>query len=317
MKAKLIYIIITALLIISCEENFSPVGEFNQEYSINCIINSDSSNHVAVIKSSYPVTNDSMVTDVSGAIITITGPRDVYTFEENYSAGSGYPSVIYSLENWKPRWEQEYIFKAELATGEVFTSTILLKDTLKFNTYYSDTVFPPQDEKKDAVTAIWRRMSPEVLAERKAYISYYREENNELVEYLQPVPIRLVEVNGKEEPVYTDFSNASTFSFPMKAVDMAMSEIWDGESPRNSYYIGWLYYYVTIFDKQLASYMLTSTNVDGDFSASQHLNVYSSFEDAYGVVGFKISGKLPCIFEPEYVYSFGYVTVYYDWFDVP
>ena len=236
-------------------------------------------------------------------------------FDEKQTEGTQYPSVLYSLENWDPRWQEEYEFSAELESGEVFTSTITLKDSLIFNHYYSDTYYPPLDEKVDVVKAVWKRISPDVLAERKAYIQYFREENEELVEYHQPVPVRLVEINGKEEAVYSSFSNASSFSFPMESVDMAMREIWDGASDKKSYYIGRMFYSVKIFDKDLASFMLTSTNVDGDFSASQHLNVYSSFENAYGVVGFTIAGTLPCGFEPDYIYSFGYVSVFYDWFD--
>lgn len=317
MKKNLFYIIIASLLLISCEESFSPVGEFSQEFSINCILNSDSTNHVAVIKSTYPITDDSLVTDVSGAVITITGPRDEYTFEEMMGESGEYPSIIYSLSDWAPRWQVDYEFKAELESGEVFTSTMRLKDSLLFNHRFSDTFYPDDEKDQDVVTAVWKPMAQDVLAERRAFIEYYREIDGELVKFLQPVPVSGVEIDGQQEYVYSNISNASTFSFPSSNIDVAMNALWDGSEPKIKTYIGRLLYSVKIFDWQLASYMLTSSNVDGDFSASQHINAYSSFEGAYGVVGFTVHDNLPCGFDLEYVYSFGYSSVYRDWFSIP
>jgi hypothetical protein len=46
-------IIIITVLLISCEEAFSPQGEFDDQYILNCIIKSDTSFQTTTILRSY------------------------------------------------------------------------------------------------------------------------------------------------------------------------------------------------------------------------------------------------------------------------
>jgi hypothetical protein len=295
---KYFYILYAFLLILnSCDNTVSYIGEFEQQYSLNCILRSDKSTQIVTIKRSYSPNEDPNNSDIQNAIVKLTFRDSTYIFKDSLLAEThyAYPAVkyFYYLDDIVLAKNTVYKIEATLPNGIVLSSETKTPRYSKLNMVEKDDVLPKPNNAPAYYMWSLTRPEDQLLFGPAFYIRYFILGEEDRIIY-------------KEVPGF-HYQNNLLYEVSRESLDDAMQSISNGIVSAGNVNIIDAQIEIKVFDRALGIYVNSIRTFEDEFSIRVAEANVSNIEGGFGVFGSYFSEKSKIIFEEEYVSSFGYV----------
>jgi len=312
---KKVFFIITmiaaSLLINSCEDSFSPKGDYKDQYILYCIINIDSTKQTATLLKSYDVEgfNPYFNTEssfVSGADILIRQKDQVFFMKDTsaiFEDVSRYRSPIdfYYLDNFSSSINDSIEIIATLPSGKKLYGITKAPEKVEFDGT-SDRILPP--EEKDLFTFLWNSPTSNTwfLPKLQFYYKIHGTTKSKII------PITYKFENGTWGPVYPVISDNNFVNFTVAALDSVFKEISEGDPNKSDYEILGAKLSVLVFNSSLSNYYSTTNGFLDDFTVILDETDYTNIEGGLGILGIYKQQQTSAVFTEEYIQSFGYTS---------
>lgn len=317
MKSIFLSILFTTLLlsILSCEENFSPYGNGEEIYILNCVLNPDTSFQTATLSHSYhyeDINPYNYITDpaVSGANIRISYEDEAAIFTEGRTVRAdasryGDSAVYYYVNDFSIVPGKEYIIDVHLPNGKRLRSKTKTPDEIEFNLFKCDTLIPPAN--KDWVGVYWNTPYQDLYAASVFKVYYFKNENGVKVRHEKRVPVKYIKKGDEYAPHFPEPSYAGMIYVEMDAFTRALLEISEGDPNKENYIILAFILEVRIYDENLTSYWASTTEVAESFTLKLDESDFTNIEGGLGIFGSYIKQRKSVKFSHAYIESFGYI----------
>jgi hypothetical protein len=312
---KKIYLVIFAgLITLSCEEDFSPYGEFKEKYIFNCILRGDSTFQIAALTKSYDPAdfNPELITDdiaIKGADIRILIGDSVYIFKDSSTARidtSAYKTPFRFYYNNYLSLPPNKVIEAEilLPSGRRIHSMSKTPPKIQFDQRSSDVI---SAQSPNVFQFYWNiSFSGQYFAPRMVF-TYTKNVNGITQLMVKDVPYTYISEENAETPVFPPVGVQSTLSVEKEAITKALNEISEGDPNKQNYTI---YEYATVevlsFDQHLSKYYSTTNGSLDDLTVRIDEKDYTNIENGYGIFASYIKEDYKIRFLPSYIQSFGY-----------
>ncbi len=311
-------IIIIASIFFSCEESFSPKGEFEQKYVMNFVIRGDSSLQIATLAKNYDVDGfdpyaNSEDINLSKAEIRIWYKDTVYFMTDTIlqrtdSSRYPFPVKAFKVSNFKPGFDEKIEVEALLTNGRRLFSETKIATELRFGYDSASAKIPALDGVQLRIP--WTNTQRNLIYHPRLRILYYKSSTGKTKIYFHEVAQNYFNINGVEIPNYPQPSKNYGVTFQQSAIDKAMQEISEGDDNKENYLIISAWFEVIIYDKNLSGYYTATNKSAGDLSIRLDESDFSNITGGLGVFGSYIKKGKSIIFDNAYIRSFGYKPSY-------
>jgi hypothetical protein len=321
MKTIIIFLLISSIVFVSCDDQVNPKTDFKEVYALNCIIKGDSSYQIATVSHSYDVsgfdpsanTNDPFI---SGAKIKLFYEGSVFVFRDTLSVRqdvSKYSTPIhyYYLKNFQPSDAQPIRIEATLPNGTILKSST---ETFSINSFYftDPNITYPSGINGQAISVGWNSFyylnsNVELYYAPELVILYSKLVNGVKTEFQKKVPYHYTN-GGLEGPaVYPPIEvNQLSIIFPGFIIDQAMKEISQDDPNKNNYTVEKAVFRLFVLDKNLAAYYSSQRTFLDEFSVRFTQPDFTNITGGLGVFGTYTVKKLDVQLDNSYISSFGY-----------
>jgi len=310
-------LILLMLIIASagCEEEFDPKSQFLERYSLNLIIQADTTTHIAILKRSYNVEGydpyqNTVDPAVLNADIRLWRDDEVYTFKDSIIARydtSRYntPVHFYYLNDFSPVPGEVLQIKVELNNGKKLTAST--KVPLDIDVNYGSNIIIPSETDKSAIGWSSRESGNYYVSRLKIY--YKKNDGVKDLFLTKNIPLDYKTVKNETVPVYALVSKTQMCSFKNDDLTKAMREISEGDENKSRYTVLGGSVEVLVLDNNLSTYYTsTHANID-ELSVNLDQSDFSNIQGGYGLFASYIKNRINLVFLPAYVTTFGYSTL--------
>jgi hypothetical protein len=313
-----------ALTGISCDESFSPKGEYEQKYFLFCIINYDKGGatvQYAIVNGSYDVAGTSPLENtvdpsVDSAIVRLTTQTKTYVLSETSLR-------LPDTSRYGAR-RKFYLSRAvNVAPGEAVTVTASIP---KGPTLVGSTAVPvirPMESHPTYVVGFTTTVNRNTQGDTYILdwddgnhddhlyfptltLMYTRTDGDSVKSFAKPIPMKFVTQNGQSVPVYPTPGPTASCSFSFDAIDAAIRSISEGDSLKSRYTLLRLDFQVIECDLQLSRYYLSVNGTMDQYSLRLDETVYSNVQGGGGIVGATLVNGITYPIDPRYASQFGY-----------
>jgi len=314
---KILAAILIVIAISSCEENFSPVVEYDTTYSLSCIIRGDTTLQVATLFTSYDLANGDSTTNPAydGALVRLWYQDTVYWFKDSvisYPRYSDSKLRFYYLDNFKPAGGDESLeIEAMLKGGKKLIGKCLTPPNIRFDNGATSITIPPVDTK--GVNFTWYTQNEDAVkgfyVGRLVFRYFYTANGaNELRS--KEIPLYYTSSGSRIIPTYPSPIKKSALIYDTSAVRTALREISEGDPNKSNYkIIDHAKFDLLVLDENASRYY-SSTLEDNSFTVDVNELDYSNIDGGFGVFGSINQEQKTIRFVPEYLMSFGYDVFY-------
>lgn len=306
-------LVLSVLLIYSCEDTLNPNAPFRARYVLTGVIRSDTSLQVVTVTRSYrpPELNPYSYKDdpaITGAEVnmwyrdTLFELRDTVLMRED-SSHYTYPVHCYYVNNLRPDPNQYVDVEALLPNGlllQSFTKTPAV-DYSFFNPN-SDQTIPPTHHPSYYFVK-WKQLDDELYSPR-IQIVYYVKGNPE--EQTMLVPLRYFQKNGENVPIYPRQTNVNEITLSMETINTAMRAIAGSDPAKGNYSIVEMDVQMIVYDPNLSTYYSSMQEATDGFTVRLDQPDYSNVTGGFGLFGSYVRTELKVKFTKEYLKTFGY-----------
>ncbi len=320
-KTLLAALIIVSLFNLSCEENFSPKADFNNEYVLVSIINV--TEKPAPVTSVYAIASrlydikgldpnsERIDPTVSGVDIKITHRKKDYTMIEDperrlipYLSNS--ERVLYECNIPDLKQREGLAIEAKFQNGTVLSASTTVPSMLEFN--YSYTFRRGITTHLDKFlwgkkwTIEWFKES-DYLFFPKLVVNYTKQINDSTSQFFsKEVPMTYKE--GK--PIYPSYTRDPLVSYDYDAIDSTMAEISAGEDQKDLFTIQGFSFKVVEYDLPLSNYYSSTNGYLDNFTIRVDERVYSNINGGLGIFGTSMTTNASFPVDKYYARDFGY-----------
>jgi hypothetical protein len=319
-------ITIITLILLSCEEAFSPQGELDDQYVLNCIIKRDTTFQTATILRSYKTKSNINTTGnsedhfVHGAKITLTcyniyGVKEIYNFRDtliSYMDNGGTMADLrcYYIKDFNPTSAVEEInpgvyrrygygmkIEAVLPVGKKLTGVSGGDlDSSFINTYKQTN---PVDLGPDNLSfVIYSNSQPELV------IKYAKLVNGIWIDYQKLIP----KYYSKEIPIYPKIESLDKYvQYDTLAIRKTLLELSANDPNKQNYIIKKIVFMLNVLDYNLMTYFSSLQTFSSEFSYRGTPPDYKSISGGLGVFGSMYTIKKD-VSLPFMIRSLGYRT---------
>jgi hypothetical protein len=306
----LILIIVISILNLSCNEDFNPFGEFNEQYALVCILRDDTTHQVAVLSASYPPDQQGTGrTFLEGADVRVWVGDSVYVFRDttltSSPASAGNSTIHYYFnKNFEVSPNKVIEIEALLQNGRRLKS---VSETPGIIEFLSESSVNVPTTNSSLVKIYWGEQALGYYYLPKLEIKYLH--NGEL--HYQEVPLRFENLEGSVEPVFPVSSNRNNIIYNLDAVNKTLGKISEGDPDKNSYTIYQsLVFSVIVFDQEVTRYMSSTAQTKIDLTVTLNFPDYSNISGGLGIFGSMLKANYPSLlFVPEYIDEYGYKII--------
>jgi hypothetical protein len=288
---------ILSIFLCSCEENISYLGEFEQQYSLNCILRSDKDIQLATIKKSYPPGQENQNSDVQNAIIRLILPDTTLIFKDSvltepYPENSSVNSFYY-IDNYRLTKNTVIKIEALLPDGTVLTSETTSPNYFRLR-LLGDPMIIPDENSSDVYFFNWDVFGNYVplIFGPSFYVSYFISGYEEIIHYKK--------ATGKH------IQQLDRYEVPIVFIDQAMQDISIGIDDKTKINIIGACFEVKVYDTALGIYANSIQTFEDEFSIRISEPNISNINGGFGIFGTYISEKFDIGITSDYISSFGY-----------
>jgi len=337
-RKDFIIFLLLAVGFISCEENFSPKAEFEEEYILTCIIGASSPYerispsvnifHTYDVEDFNPSVNtvDPML---SGAEVTLEYSNGnsffleedtlIYSIEDTVTGEDiilwedlnryGNPRIVYS-GNGLPYHRNQMNLTATLSNGKVLSANTKIPKGIFFNYSYDfpHGVTPTIEQwKYGNYWGIYWDPVDFHLCFSKFVINYTKQVDSATTSsFYEEIPLQLIDNNGNQEPVYPSFTRKGKLEYKFDAMNYALRRISEGDPDKENYKIYWFSLIVVEYDTPLSNYYSSINGYLDQFSVRLDETIYSNIRGGMGIFGTYKLNEMDYLIDEDYVHSFGY-----------
>jgi hypothetical protein len=312
-------ILILSILLVSCEENFSPFGTYNQKFVLTCILNSDTAFQTATLSSSY-FTGSFSPNDkeedrsVKFADIRVWYEDSVYLFKdtmvvETDALNNTSVKNYYFNDRFKVAFNKPIEIEVLLENGKRLKAKSQTPKDISFKSN-SSVLIPPVSG--NLINIYWTNGNNSSFYQPKLFFKYSKKVNNVVTIYEAEIPYNYTLINGLEEAVYPPASNKLSIVYNLDVITKTLNNL-SKDEPENvtiSVYEK-LYFTLSILDQNLSRYASSTSKSFNALTVRVNENEYTNIEGGLGIFGSyinKIYDRLR--FQPSYIESFGYNYIY-------
>lgn len=314
-----ISVVILTIFVCSCDEDFSPKSDYQEQYVLTCILRGDSSTQVATLSKLYEVDGydpSTNTTDpaVLGASIHILSGQKYYIMRDSTIPRTGTsryntPIHFYYVDSLKPQLNEEFLIYAFLPSGKMLSSSAKTVESTKFYFLGSTATIPVTSN--DYVFVKYYTISGQTNFTNTYFmprldIEYSKIENGVLKKYYKEVPQYYLESDGEYIPYYPKGSNREYYVFENDAVDRAMQEISGDDPNKEDYIINKAIFHLVIPDENLAAYYAANNTYDESFSIKLDAPQFSNIDGGFGIFGCFTETTYEISIGNAYIREFGY-----------
>ena len=308
-------VLIAGLFFVSCEENFSPKGEFNEQFALTCIIRGDTSFQVATLYSSYDVEGfDPYENEIDpaylGADIRLWYQDTVFVFKDSLierQDDSRYnsPFYFYYLDTFKPEGFGELLeIEATLSNGKRLKAKSTTPARFDFDRQETSSTIPAVNT--PTVNFVWQAQEGDGFYVGRLRIKYFQNINGENVQKYKEVPLRYIEEDGEFFPILPAPSKLTSLAYSQSAIDKALAEISEGDPNKSNYTVSNVALMkVLALDENLSRYYSAGIG-ENNFTVRLDQTDYSNVEGGFGIFGNLVEREISIQVLPEYIQSFDY-----------
>lgn len=316
-KIYSIIIILFVFILIGCEENFSPKGEFEEKFALTCIVRGDTSLQIASIYSSYDVEGyDPSVHQENpayfGADIRLWYQDTVYVFKDSSVFNSNNPDSLfhfYYLDNFKPSATNELIeIEATLKNGKRLKASCYTPARFVFDTKETSNTIPPVNT--STVNIVWDSDSNNNFFVGRIKVKYFLNMGGNVEQKWLILPVKLISHEGELIPIYPVPSKSHAIAYSVSAINNVMQSISSGIDNKAT---------ITVSNKAVVEVLSIDENLSRYYSSLQEDNKYtvrvnesdySNVDGGFGLFGSLQMNSRKITVQPEYIESFGYKVFY-------
>ena len=304
---------------ISCEENFSPIGDYREEYVLNCVIRGDTNVQIVTLSKNYfadgndPFLNTEDPT-LHGADVRIwDSPDDIYicrdtTIERLDTSRYDTPLYYYFVDNLTPKFNRDMEIEVILADGRKLKAKTKTPKQISFNRDSQNLV---ELSGSNLVNVSWIAQEGDIFYLPNYTFTYFKDENGVVEKYNVRVPVELVEKDGDLLPVYPNLSPSPTVTYDRNIITTILNDISAGDPDKSKYSVLIRNDLdLLVLDKNLSSYYIATEDALDAFTVRLDEADFSNVEGGLGVFGsyFKINYWI--YFSTEYIEAFGYNAIF-------
>lgn len=307
-KLFLLLIIVTAYFLNSCEEDFSPFGEFTKSYVLTSILRGDSTLQVAAISSSFYTGTLNPGDDTSDHSIRFADVRiwygdSVYLMSDTLINNN--PSAFYVTNRFKITPNKPIEIEALLQNGRRLRAASVTPSEINFSNN-SSVLIPPVSG--NILTVFWDNGNDGAFYLPKLFIRYSINEGGSVTHHKYEIPLYYTVTNGSEQAYYPPASNKKNVVYNMEAISRSLERLSELISDKSSVTI---YQYLSleliVMDENLTRYVSSTSQSFETLTIRINESDYSNVEGGFGLFGSYIKQELIRLrFQPHYVQSFGY-----------
>jgi len=307
-KIKLFIAAIGLLFFISCEEDFNPYGDYQEKFALTCILRNDDNFQTAVLLKSYltPPTDPSVI----GADVRVWYNDSVFVFRDSSTArtdSSGYQS------NFSFYYNNEFVIGNDkaieleviLPNGKRLRSNSVTPKRIDFNDE-SEVVIPPVSS--SIVQVLWNQFDNGIYFIPQLTIRYKQNVNGEIIEKTKVAPIRYVDQEGEQTPIFPSPISSPAIVYQLDAITKALQEISAGDPNKSNYSIlQKVSFSVKAFDQPVSKYISSTGGSFDDLTVSVDIADYTNIQGGFGLFGsYSKRNYTKLRFLQSYIESFGY-----------
>lgn len=290
----------------SCDDSFSPKGEFLEGYTLYCVLDGNSTHQEAYLLKNYdPVGFDAVSYDknrtVSNALIKIKSQDAEFEFKDTseFKESFGYSVDYYTLENFDPA---QYKGQRLYITAETHDGKLLYGQTpidTKLVNFSASTRKELEHDVFDSLRVIFVnnnffKFTPFLI------LNYRKIDNGDTVYYHKELPYGYSEENGRRIPLYPDYKSRNYFNYSIADIAYEIEQIAKERKPGGKIKMLNLTLGVLQVTNPLDVYYKTNkTNSDG-FSIRTYEPNISNIENANGIFAYKEITSINILFRRDW-----------------
>lgn len=309
---KKIFVALFCVLLISCEENLNPYGEYKEKYILNCIIRGDTTFQTATLSKTYSVLNNDPYSgkedpSIKNAIIRIWNGDAVVTLKDTtierpQPSNYKYPYSLYYTNKFLPDANYKLEIEVLLKDGTKLKSFTTPPKPIQFAFVEKNIPF----KNKESVTYRWNDGLLDQTYVTKFMIYYKKKIGTQQIFQKKEIPIKYEEMNDRLIPIFPAPNNNNFLALHINTISEAMRSISEGDNEKSNYEIIAAVLEVISLDKNLSTYF-NSTSRSGDaFSVKLDETDFSNIDRGFGIFGIYMTATWVTPFTPQYIRSFGY-----------
>jgi hypothetical protein len=317
----ILFVIISVMINYSCEENFSPKGEFQQKYILNCIIRGDTSLQTATVTKTYNVDGYDPYANhddpfLDKAFIRIWVGDSVYFMKDSSIARtdtSRYkgPIHFFYLNNFQPGAINNMDIEAVLPDGKTLSAQTTLPDAVAWNLTNIDSTdsnsYRIPSLSNDYFSFRWYQGSSLGWYLPRYYIVYTKlvngaEERHEIL-----VPEAYENTGNKIEPVYPSPTKNLTLNIQNYSLDSVFTQISAGDPNKSHYKIYGGVLELLVFDENLSKYYSSTNGFLDDYTIRLDETDFTNVQGGLGIFGSYLKQKRGSKIDADYISSYGYI----------
>ena len=312
---KVLIFIFTGTLLLSCEDNFNPYGDYVEKYAFTCILKSNEISQTATLFRSYrpdgfdPNTN---TTDpaVKGADIRVWYNDSVFVFRDTSVARvdtSRYknPFSYYYNDKFAVANKKTIELEVLLPNGRRLRSSSLTPGQIIFNDQ-SDVIVPPGG--RNNLQFLWNTLDEGTFFLARLVARYKQNLNGDILEKEVDIPLKYIPQGNELIPLYPSPGAATTIVFDMDAVTRALQEISKSDPNKENFSIYQnLTFILVAYDQQASRYISSTGGSIDDLTVSVDVADYTNIIGGFGLfASYSKNDYARLKFLENYVESFGY-----------
>jgi|GEM_PF-1268743 hypothetical protein len=324
----LILFFLVSFAFTACNEDFSPKTDLAENYVLYSVIQTVDSNQydpkqytvsASIAKTysidGYDASSSSIDPVVEGAVVTFQDHGSHILTGEKVKSPAGYKygdwQYVYSGSDLKVLEQDTITLSAKLPNGKILSAGTKILSGLSLAFSYPVTAdFTTQIIRfiwGEALTVSWSSKNTSHLFFPRFWINYTKKENGVEVFHTKDVPMKYLNINGKQEAVYPSYQRDTLCSFDFAAIDTAMAQIAGNDVEKSNYWIKSFSIGVVEFDAPLSNYYSSLYGYTDRFSIVVDESVYTNVTGGIGVVGSsRQTSLLDLPFKNAYIELFGY-----------
>ncbi len=313
-KIVIISMFLIGIFLFSCKEDFSPYGEFRENYILTCVLRSDTAYQTATLSKSYftgtnnPYDNE-MDPSIRFADVRVWYEDSVYILHDSTAARkdtSRYktPESFYVTKRFKVTQNKPIEIEVLLQNGRRLKAKSVTPREISF-TNQSEVLVPPVNTNK--INIVWGNGNSQGFYVPKLQIRYSVRAGTSTTFHRMEVPLKYEVQNGEEIAVYPLPSNKVNIIYDKDVVSRALTKLKESASDNMLISVySKLSMQVAVLDENLSRYASSVSRTFDDLTVRVNELDYTNVEGGYGIFGsYVIKDYERLRFQQNYIESFG------------
>ena len=303
---SILFLLIITFSFLACDDSFSPKGEFQDGYTLYCVIDGNSSHQEAYLFKNYnpdgfDATDYNKDRTVPNAVIKLSDGVTEYTFKDTseFKESLGYSVNYYKLDNFKINNYQNQLFDITAVTEDGKTISGKTFVDVKSVHFLPTTRKELPYEVMDSLVVLFGdntsfQFAPFLI------LNYIKIVNGDTTFYHKEIPTGFVNEGGIKLPIYPEYKLRNIYRYSIAVIANVVKEIAKDKHPADRIKILDLTLGVLQVTNPLDTYYKTyRSNSDGFSIKTQEPNI-TNIKNGNGIFAYKSSTSVNILFRRDW-----------------